>query len=197
MLAHQEGLTKTYNRFHNPDEQAADIQQLRELHVQMDTAVAAAYNWEDLMLGHDFHETAQGTRYTISESARREVLSRLLQLNHERWEQEQLQGAGDAKAKKGGKKAAPRDSSTQSTIERRPRAFSEPVAQYGLQLDIPSTGEPEETPIVHTVETTPVSLIGKWDKCVCTVCDKRLFGFDLEEHTRSVHQGVEPGYRKV
>ena len=42
MLARQEGLTTTYNRFHNPDERAADIARLRQLHVEMDRAVAAA-----------------------------------------------------------------------------------------------------------------------------------------------------------
>ena len=44
---------------------------------------------EDLKLGNGFHETAQGIRFTVSESARREVLSRLLRLDHERWEEEQ------------------------------------------------------------------------------------------------------------
>jgi predicted secreted protein len=34
-------------------------------------------------------ETAQGVRYTISEPARREVLARLLALNHQRYEEEQ------------------------------------------------------------------------------------------------------------
>jgi len=89
MLARQEGLTSTYNRFHNPKESAADIVRLRELHVEMDRAVASAYGWDDLELGHGFQETAQGVRFTVSESARREVLSRLLKLNHERWEEEQ------------------------------------------------------------------------------------------------------------
>jgi hypothetical protein len=40
METNQEGLTKTYNRFHNPDETATDIQQLRELHIEMDNVVA-------------------------------------------------------------------------------------------------------------------------------------------------------------
>jgi hypothetical protein len=74
MLARQEGLTKTYNRFNDPEETAKDIQKLRELHVEMDKAVAAAYGWVDLDLGHGFHETKQGVRFTISEAARREVL---------------------------------------------------------------------------------------------------------------------------
>jgi hypothetical protein len=43
-----------------------------------------AYGWGDLNLGHDFQETKQGTRFTISEEAHREVLDRLLLLNHER-----------------------------------------------------------------------------------------------------------------
>jgi hypothetical protein len=84
MAERREGLTATYNRFHSPHEVSADIAALRRLHVEMDYAVAAAYGWTDLDLGHGFHETKQGTRYTISEAARREVLDRLLELNHQR-----------------------------------------------------------------------------------------------------------------
>ena len=100
MLARQEGLTKTYNRFHNPDETSADIQKLRQLHVEMDNAVAAAYGWTDLDLGHGFHQTKQGLRYTISEPARREVLARLLKLNHERYAEEVRQGLHEKKKTK-------------------------------------------------------------------------------------------------
>jgi hypothetical protein len=39
-------------------------------------------------LAHGFHETKQGVRFTLSEAARREVLDRLLQLNHERYAEE-------------------------------------------------------------------------------------------------------------
>jgi hypothetical protein len=115
MKARQEGLTSTYNRFHNPKESAEDIVRLRELHVEMDRAVASAYGWgsavnsdqlsvtseKPLDLGHGFHETAQGVRFTVSESARREVLSRLLGLNHERYEEEVKAGLHE---KKGAKK---------------------------------------------------------------------------------------------
>jgi hypothetical protein len=66
-----EGLTNTYNRIHDANETSADIQKLRQLHIEMDNAVAAAYGWNDLRLGHGFHETKQGVRYTISEAARR------------------------------------------------------------------------------------------------------------------------------
>ena len=100
MQARQEGLTKTYNRFHDPVETADDIAKLRALHVELDHAVAAAYGWTDLALGHAFHETKQGLRYTLSESARREVLDRLLRLNHERYDQEVAAGLHDKQGKR-------------------------------------------------------------------------------------------------
>ena len=63
----------------------------------MDKAVAAAYGWDDLDLDHGFHETKQGTRFTISESARRKVLALLLKLNHERYAEEVAQDLHDKK----------------------------------------------------------------------------------------------------
>ena len=112
MLTRQEGLTKTYNRFHNPDEQSPDIIKLRELHIEMDQAVALAYGWDDLALDHNFHETKQGIRYTISEAARREVLDRLLQLNHQRYAEEVEAGLHD-KGKKKATKKKPNESKEQ------------------------------------------------------------------------------------
>lgn len=117
METEKEGLTQTYNRFHDSEETAQDIQKLRDLHVSMDNAVAAAYGWTDLDLGHGFHETKQGVRYTISEAARREVLARLLKLNHERYAEEVAQGLHDKKGK--ARKAA-------GTRGRKPKAGAEP-----------------------------------------------------------------------
>ncbi|MGB3496451.1 MAG: DNA methyltransferase, partial [Elainellaceae cyanobacterium] len=56
MQTRQEGLTNTYNPFHDPTYTDPDFQTLRHLHIQMDTAVAAAYGWHDLTLDHDFHD---------------------------------------------------------------------------------------------------------------------------------------------
>ncbi|HXG86079.1 MAG TPA: DNA methyltransferase, partial [Pyrinomonadaceae bacterium] len=74
MLNRQEGLTQTYNRFHNERESAPDIARLRELHIAMDSHVKLAYGWQDLELAHGFHQTKQGIRFTISPEARQEVL---------------------------------------------------------------------------------------------------------------------------
>jgi hypothetical protein len=100
MTRSQLGLTKTYNRFHNPDEHSPEIVELRKLHVEMDEAVAQAYGWGDLELGHGFHDTKQGLRYTVSNEARQELLDRLLALNHERYADEVAQGLHKKKGKK-------------------------------------------------------------------------------------------------
>lgn len=95
MEARLEGLTSTYNRLHDPDNSDEDFKAFRELYAEMDKTVAVAYGWNDLDLGHGFHETKQGLRFTISEKARREVLQRLLRLNHERYVEEVAQGLHD------------------------------------------------------------------------------------------------------
>jgi hypothetical protein len=106
MLDRKEGLTKTYNRVHDPSETADDTTRLREIHAELDNAVRDAYGWSDLELGHGFHETKFGTRFTLAARPRQEVLDRLLELNHERYADEVAQGLhGKPKAKKG--KAAP------------------------------------------------------------------------------------------
>ena len=99
MICREEGLTKTYKRMFDRKVVDGQVQGLRDLHVEMDRAVASAYGWSDLDLDHGFHETKQGTRFTISETARREVLARLLKLNHERYAEEVAQGLHDKKGK--------------------------------------------------------------------------------------------------
>ncbi|MFN9289328.1 MAG: type IIL restriction-modification enzyme MmeI, partial [Planctomyces sp.] len=51
-LCGESGFTDVYNRFHDPDDSSTDIKKLRDLHVEVDQAVAAAYGWTDLDLGH-------------------------------------------------------------------------------------------------------------------------------------------------
>ena len=48
MIAANEGMTKTYNRFHKAEERGEPIRILRELHDEMDRAVLRAYGWHDL-----------------------------------------------------------------------------------------------------------------------------------------------------
>jgi hypothetical protein len=48
MVSNNEGLTSTYNRFHDPSETSSDLLELRRLHSEMDQAVLAAYGWSDV-----------------------------------------------------------------------------------------------------------------------------------------------------
>jgi hypothetical protein len=82
MGTRQVGLTKTYNLFHSPDCQEADIVRLRELHAAMDRAILACYGWGDIELAHSFYPNDRGKlRYTIAPAARQALLARLLALN--------------------------------------------------------------------------------------------------------------------
>jgi hypothetical protein len=72
-----------------PEEARTGIETLRALHVALDQAVLTAYGWQDLPLAHDFQEVEtlpenDRTRYTISPTARKTLLTRLLTLNHQR-----------------------------------------------------------------------------------------------------------------
>ncbi len=100
MTARDEGLTKTYNRFHDRGENAPDIARLRELHAQMDAAVLRAYGWDDLaeraqpeFIEQDADEGKQAkTRLDWPSEFKDEVLARLLALNAERAEAERAAG---------------------------------------------------------------------------------------------------------
>ncbi|MFN7740896.1 MAG: hypothetical protein ACK5RA_11645 [Cyanobacteriota bacterium] len=48
MITNNEGLTSTYNRFHDPAETSPDLLELRRLHGEMDQAVLQAYGWSDI-----------------------------------------------------------------------------------------------------------------------------------------------------
>ena len=96
MIARNEGLTKTYNRFHDADERSDDIVRLRELHAEMDRAVLRAYGWDDLAdraepifldETNEYDHTYQGRLFWPS-ALRDEVLARLLALNAERHAEE-------------------------------------------------------------------------------------------------------------
>ena len=106
----------------------ADIAHLREIHVEIDEAVREAYaldeerepqirefeariasaplpSWREIDLGHGFHETPQGTRFTISPQARVDVLDKLLALNHYRYDQEVKRGLHNKKKSRSKAKA--------------------------------------------------------------------------------------------
>lgn len=109
MINNDEGLTKTYNRVHNPEDTSPGIPELRELHVALDLAVRDAYGRSDLDLDHGFHDTPQGRRFTLGPAARTELLDRLLELNHERYAEEVAAGLHGKKSASKGRRKKPAD----------------------------------------------------------------------------------------
>ena len=133
MVRNNEGLTKTYNRFHDPDEHSPDILKLRGLHDNMDRAVLNVYGWTNLQPGLEFildYEDEQADdgetsdrkkpwRYRWIDEDRDEVLARLLELNHTRAEEEA--------------QSVPAASSTSTSVKRgRKSSKSTPVASPSL-----------------------------------------------------------------
>ena len=103
MVRNDEGLTKTYNRFHDPNEDDPDIAKLRDLHADMDRVVFDAYGWQDIATDCDFlldydidEEEWSGRkkpyRYRWPNPTRDEILARLLELNADRTAEEALAG---------------------------------------------------------------------------------------------------------
>lgn len=105
MLARQAGLTKTYNMVHDRECNDAEIVELRDIHKGIDEAVCRAYGWDDLIsqLDHGHHLVGRETRYTVGPVVQRELVDRLLELNHERYAAEVAAGLHDKKRAKGGR----------------------------------------------------------------------------------------------
>jgi hypothetical protein len=125
------GLTNLYNLVHTPTSQDSDIVRIREIHVEVDEAVREAYaldedrdpelrefeaglsavplpGWREIELGHGFHETRQGVRFTISPQARVDVMDKLLALNHYWYRQEVQRGLHSRKGRGPSKNAVGR-----------------------------------------------------------------------------------------
>lgn len=132
MVRNNEGLTKTYNRFHDPNELQNDILKLRELHAAMDKAVLNAYGWNDLaeladcefLLDYEDDEDESENsnsrrrkkpwRYRWPDWLRDEVLARLLVLNAERATQEKLAAETAARQSSGSRKSKKKNTSDNS-----------------------------------------------------------------------------------
>ena len=92
MIARDQGMTPTYNRFHRAADTATDIEALRALHHAMDRAVLAAYGWSDLaeaaapvfLDAENEEDHRYRGRLFWPAPFRDAVLARLLELNEER-----------------------------------------------------------------------------------------------------------------
>ncbi|MGA4902720.1 Eco57I restriction-modification methylase domain-containing protein [Streptomyces griseoincarnatus] len=115
--AHGIGLTDLYNLVHSKSASSTDIEAVRQAHVEVDRAVAKAYDWTDLDLEHGFHPTPQGERFTVAPAVRIEILDRLLELNHARYKEEMEKGMHTPEAKR--RRAAARKAKAKARAAKR------------------------------------------------------------------------------
>ncbi|WP_156138222.1 hypothetical protein [Sphingobacterium sp. T2] len=93
------GLTDLYNLFHNKNlnfdvSLQEEIEELRQLHSDIDNEIGNILGWNDLSLNHNFYDLdilpeSDRTRYTVHPPVRREILKRLLILNKSIYSEEQ------------------------------------------------------------------------------------------------------------
>jgi hypothetical protein len=131
MIRNNEGLTKTYNRLHKPDERSAEIVELRRLHDAMDRAVLEAYGWNDIAPTCEFFPEFDDEdeddssrpgranqakyRYRWPVDTHDEVLARLLALNRERASQQAEP------------QQAVKDSPSKAKVSKKPKTPTEPL----------------------------------------------------------------------
>jgi hypothetical protein len=78
------GLTTAYQLLDDPQECDSAVQSWRRAFDRLDESAVSAFPLSGLDVGHGFHQTTQGIRYTISVPTRTELLDRLLEVNHQR-----------------------------------------------------------------------------------------------------------------
>ena len=85
MLGRNLGLTNLYNLVNDSGvKNDPEVSRVREIHVEIDEALLAAYGWDDINLDHGFHAYRQVERWGPCAEARTEILDRLLAENHAR-----------------------------------------------------------------------------------------------------------------
>jgi methylase of polypeptide subunit release factors len=178
IVALQKHLERTPNAI-SLNEAVQGIIKLRKLHLQMDEAVLEAYGWHTddpkwgkaIQLQHDFYELDNlpendRIRYTIHLEARKEVLKRLLRLNHELYAAEVEKGlhskAKEPRVKTPAIKKAkkiPMEYDYQSDIFERGdlKQVAEDEVEYGIQEK--STGIIELGAIVTLIDNKGKTLI--------------------------------------
>lgn len=140
MLKIKIGLTNLYNLYHQENLSASSIaktakcsdadaewalgefMKMRQVQVECDTAVAAAYGWSDIVLNHGFYDLEflpenDRRRYTVCPDARKEIMTRLLKLNNDRHKQELAAGLVDDTGKLLKKSTTPKPKKKNQTTE--------------------------------------------------------------------------------
>ncbi|MBL8264059.1 MAG: ATP phosphoribosyltransferase regulatory subunit [Xanthomonadaceae bacterium] len=92
MRKHAYGIGALMDRIHDRTNSDVDILDLRAALKNLDLQLLRAYGWNDLSIEYEFREVGRGRRLGLETGLAREVLSRLLELNHQIYDEEFAQG---------------------------------------------------------------------------------------------------------
>jgi hypothetical protein len=115
------GLTRLANSLNDQNCDDSDIHEIRSKFIDLNQRVLEAYGWHDIDLLHGFHHVdylpeGRNLRYTISESARIEILRRLSDLNQRSYAAEAGEGLRGASTK--GTAALAKNTNVATTLQR-------------------------------------------------------------------------------
>ena len=133
MVDENVGLTITYNRLKDPDWDDPRIDELRELHEEMDRAVLDAYGWSDVPVPSFCLKTPED--HAALEAFQDEVIDRLFVLNAERAAEEERLGL---RGKKG-------------TGAKKSRRKKKATAQEELGIDVPQVTKEASRPSARSI----------------------------------------------
>lgn len=88
-LRQQGGVTPALNAFNDETNISPDVMEARKLMQTINTEVAKAYGWDDLDLSPSFEDRGLGKRLYLKKDIEREILRRLVELNHRIWNEQQ------------------------------------------------------------------------------------------------------------
>lgn len=135
------GLTAFYNSFHQIGVDGA-FSEARILKAQLDEKVAEAYGWSDIDMTRAYREVpylpvGDRIRFSISEAARIEVLSRLSELNRQQYEEEVAKGLQTVPARRPATHAS-RPGRNSSALTAQPGFNFEPEAKTAVDGSSPA-----------------------------------------------------------
>ncbi|WP_339331981.1 Eco57I restriction-modification methylase domain-containing protein [Aeromonas caviae] len=142
MLDRGYGLTGLYNEYHDPSVQNQKISDLRKLQLEIDQAIMHAYGWNDLLINLEHIQTNQGMRFTLSVSLSEQVLTRLVRLNRQRYEEEVAQGLHGSKATSSSGRALRASCTTTA-------AADQPSFDFDTQITTTVNGAPPAVAILN------------------------------------------------
>jgi hypothetical protein len=150
----------------------------------MDKAVASSYGWDDLDLNSEFQDTTRGKRFTVSDETKTEILSRLFELNNQRFLEEELETKKENRTRKN------------AIINRNFNKHSQPdnVDQMRFELEEEPLSSKKLEIASRQSEAISIDQLERWNWYRCLSCGAAVMGFNAKDHIIEKHGNIDVGF---